>query len=59
MLLKSYIGLVLPINMPIENNIINGLRRPKSKRHRSLSDPIIGVKKNPTSGDSAQTSVIC
>lgn len=51
--------LVLPIKMPIENNIINGLRRPKLRRHRSLKEPMIGVKKNPTNGDSAQTRVMC
>lgn len=48
-----------PMKIPIENRIINGLRRPKFKRQRSLSEPKIGVKKNPTNGDKAQTSVIC
>lgn len=45
--------------MPIENNMMNGLRRPRFSRHRSLSEPIIGVKKNPTNGESAHTNVIC
>lgn len=47
------------MNTPIDNSIIKGLLRPKVSRQRSLIEPKIGVKKNPTSGDKAQTSVIC
>lgn len=50
--------MVKPKNTPNDNSTINGRRRPKLIRHRSLIEPSTGVKKNPISGDSAQTSVI-
>lgn len=45
------------MKIPIDNRTINGLRRPKFNRHRSLSEPRIGVTKKPTSGDSAHTTI--
>lgn len=56
---KRKINPNLPMNTPIDSNIINGRRLPKINRHRSLSEPSTGVKKNPTSGDSAHTNVMC
>lgn len=47
------------MKIPIEKRMMNGRRRPKFMRHRSLSEPKIGVRKKPINGDRAHTSVIC
>lgn len=49
----------LPRRTPSDMHKIKGRRRPRLRGQRSLRDPNIGVKKNPISGDSAQTSVMC
>lgn len=53
-----YVLKYLPINTPIDIRIIKGRLRPRFEVHLSLSEPRSGVRKNPISGDSAQTSVI-
>lgn len=47
------------MSTPNDNRIINGRLRPSGRRHLSLSEPRIGVRKKPIIGDRAQTSVMC
>ena len=48
-----------PRTTPTDRRMMNGLRRPRVDRHRSDTDPRIGVQKNPTSGDRHQIRVMC
>lgn len=56
--LQTTVNEDIPKNTPIDNSIMNGRRRPRFKRHRSLTEPSMGVRKNPISGDRAHTSVM-
>jgi hypothetical protein len=44
---------------PTESMMMNGLLLPNLEPHLSDSDPMIGVKKNPTSGDKHQMRLMC
>ena len=56
----TYMSLIFsPRTTPIERSTMKGLLRPKLDLHLSDSDPKIGVRKKPMSGDKHQIRVMC